>query len=932
MTASDPQPPRPPSQRDLKSPYYLLRTPDGVGSFFTAENLPIVASPNEPLARFLAPARIVENGTLRSIRYDIAPPVMETARPMEFLPQSEIDGFAAAARMFYAKAHALAPRIVAHEKHLRANFRLPDPDLEPDAYWVFGPAHDRRLLIAWGAELKAGTSIVLGPDVELKIPAGRTLLDKLQSRVMTWEARQREALRFAALGTEPISRFLARPAVDRSGTPVGVSSNGRTIEAKKMRTLRRIYTSECSAFERAARAFYDRASAPESTPYEKEIRREFRLPDPDAVSGAYFVAGKKLLIVLDGKEARATTLPLVDHPVVPAAPAAAIGVAGAGDGPVVVDRRRISPGATVAEKLRERSISSARVAAVAVAAGIVLAAAGFAAWKRASDRVPPRVIESADYPAAPDERDVVVKFSKPIDPHSVQLDAAGRPSFLFGDDAARIESARVDGKDPSKVILATTPLTDGKTYRLTVDNLRDRAGYRLAGPTSVSFRYLDTVAPELKTVSAGENANQLILEFSKPLSEPSIARGSNYAIFELEGAGEGAAQRIASGHLDSEDKSGRTVTLDAVRDFVSNQPYRLESIAGVTDASVSKNSVALPAKGLDFPYRDVLPPRIRSLTASAAKLELTVTFSKPVDPAAARDLGNYAAVGPDKNALGFLPGTAALDATGRNVTLRLAPGPLALGVYRFTVRAMQDRMGNRTAGPLATAFEFADPGGYALQVVSHSIVTADNQVDNKVTLAFNRALNPDDATRAGNYALLGADRTPLDVAVVEARRVPDDSAKVILILSQAPTPGTKVIVRVAGVADIFGRKALGPIEYAFTPAGVHDPSEQVLDWLSQPVLRGNELILGIKEAVAQHSAMEAQNFVFNSGDARVQRVVGYDVRTDAKSGSRRTFLTLRVDVPSAARQGLTLRARDLRAEGLDFLGEQRLRPVDVEQP
>ncbi len=931
MSASATQPSRPPSQRDLKSPYYLLRTPDGIGSFFTAENLPIVTSPNEPLARFLAPARIVENGTLRSIRYDIAPPVLETARPMEFLPQSEIDGFAAAARMFYAKAHGAAPRIVAHEKHLRANFRLPDPDLEPDAYWVFGPAHDRKLLIAWGAELKAGTSIPLAPEAELKIPAGRTLLDKLQRRVMTWEARQREALHFAALGAEPIARFLARPAVDQLGTPVGASSLGRTIEARKMRPLRRICTSECSAFERAAHAFYDRASAPESTPYEKEIRRAFRLPDPDTASGAYFVVAKKLLIVLEGKEARETTLPLVDHPGVTAAPAAAV-AAEAGVGPVVVGARRNSAGATVAEKLRARSISSARVAALAAAAGIVMATAGFAAWKRASDGTPPRVVESADYPAAPDERDVVVKFSKAIDPHSLQLDAAGKPSFLFGDDAARIESAGVDGKDPSKVLLTTTPLTDGKTYRLTVDNLRDGAGNRLAEPTSVSFKYLDTVAPELKTVSAGENANQLILEFTKPLSEASIARGGNYAIFELEGGGVGTAQRIASGHLDPEDKSGRTVALDAVRDFVSNQPYRLESIAGVTDASVSKNPVALPPTGLDFPYRDVLPPRIRGMTASAAKLELTVTFSKPVDPAAARDLGNYAAVGPGKNFLSFRPGGAALDATGRNVTLRLLPGPLALGVYRFTVRSMQDRMGNRTAGPLATTFEFADPGPYALQVVSHSIITADNQVDNKVTLTFNRALDPEDATRAGNYALLGADRTPLDAAVVEARRVPDDSAQVILVLSQAPVPGIKIVVRVAGIADVFGRKVLGPIEYAFTPPGVPDPSEQVLDWLSRPVLRGNELTLGIREAVAQRSALAAQNYVFNSREARVQQVVGYDIRTDAKSGSRRTLLTLRVDVPSAARRGLTLGARNLRAEGLDFLGAQRLAPVEVAQP
>jgi hypothetical protein len=154
----------------------------------------------------------------------------------------------------------------------------------------------------------------------------------------------------------------------------------------------------------------------------------------------------------------------------------------------------------------------------------------------------------------------------------------------------------------------------------------------------------------------------------------------------------------------------------------------------------------------------------------------------------------------------------------------------------------------------------------------------------------------------------------------------------MLILSQAPTPGIKIVVRVAGIADIFGRKPLGPIEYAFTPPGVPDPSEQVLDWLSRPVLRGNELVLGIREAVAQRSAMEAQNYVFNSAEATVQRVIGYDVRTDAKSGSRRTMLTLRVDVPSAARRGLTLRARDLRAEGLDFLGAQRLGPVEVGQP
>src|ERR1700678_3123453 len=133
MNASDSSRPLPPFLRELKSPYFLLRAYDGLGSYFTSENLPIVASLHEPLSRFLAEAHLFESNGTRSVRYDLMRAVAETAQQMEFLPQSEINTFAAAARAFYAKAHASAPRVVAHEKSLRANFRLPDPDLEPDA-------------------------------------------------------------------------------------------------------------------------------------------------------------------------------------------------------------------------------------------------------------------------------------------------------------------------------------------------------------------------------------------------------------------------------------------------------------------------------------------------------------------------------------------------------------------------------------------------------------------------------------------------------------------------------------------------------------------------------------------------------------------------------------------------------------------------------
>jgi hypothetical protein len=549
------------------------------------------------------------------------------------------------------------------------------------------------------------------------------------------------------------------------------------------------------------------------------------------------------------------------------------------------------------------------------------------------DRTPPKIVESANFPNALDDRDVAVKFSKPIDPSSISLGTTGGGSFAFGDNEAQVKSARLDPGDPSTIILATTPLTDGKTYRLTVSDLSDRSGNRLAESTSVSFKYLDAVAPKLTTISAGENANQLVLVFSKPVSEASVVRGGNYTIFALESGGEGAEQRITSGRLDAEDKTGRTVILESARDFVGNQPYRIEAIGGVVDTSVSRTPVALPQKGVDFPYRDVLPPRIRSVSASANKLELAVVFSKPVEVAAAQDISNYAAIGPDHKALDFIPGAAVLDPTGRDVTLRLLPASLHSGIYRLTVQPIADRLGNKPASPLSTTFEFAEADRSALRVLSHSIIAADNQVDNKVTLTFSRAVDPDDATVSSKYSLLAADGSPLDLAVSEARRVPADPTQVTLILSQPLTPGVKVAIKIDGLADIFGQRSTDPIDYAFTPPGIpENASEQVLGWIDRPVLRGNDLTLAIKEEVSRSSAANPNAYVFNSDSARIRSVEKFTVQTDIKSGTRKTLIVLQVDIPTAARHGLTLRVRDLRAEGLDFLGAQKLPAVEVAQP
>ncbi len=927
MSASDSVAPAP--RRDLKSPYFLLRTPDGLGSYFTGENLPIVQSSQEPLARFLAPARIVESGTLRSIVYDFDAIPLDTAQRMEFLPQSEIDAFAEAVRAFFDKAHAATPRIVPHEKRLRAHFRLPDPDLEPEAYWVYGPAHDRRLLILWGGEFKAGTSLPLAPDAELKISAGRTVLDRLQARVMSWEIRQREAFKLALNPAEPIARFLARPAVDTAGQPAGLFFGGQTVPEKKFKPLKRILTSECAAFEKAAGRYYDKArpETADTTAYEKELRRAFRLPDPDKRPQAFRLQGKSLVIVVDGQETRDNTLPMVDHPALPAAPAPA---AAPTAGPVVV-AAGAKAGPTVAAKLRLRTVSSSLVYGLAAAAVIVLAVGALALWKYLPDRTPPKVMESADFPAAVDASTVVVRFSEPLSAASVQVKPAAGPAapalpapFIFGNNEATVESAALDAKDPSKVVLKTSPLIDGKTYRLTISGVADRAGNKLPAATSVEFKYLDTTVPGIELVSAGDNANNLVLVFSKPVAEATAARGSSYVIFALESGSEGAAQKITAGHLDPEDKTGRTVILEAARDFVGNQPYRFDSIAGVTDRSISKNPVALPAKGLDFTYRDLLPPRIKGVTASGRKLELTIEFNKPVDAATAENVANYTATTPDKTALPFVKGAAKLDESGRLLTLRLEPLRLSTGRNLLTVANVADRAGNKTAKPLEYGFEFADAADR-----SPLALTGHEQRGPQLTLTFNRALDPADLADRTKYRILDSDQRPTDLTVVEARRVPENPAKVLLILSKAPPSGSQLLASATGVADIFGNKATEPVQRRLTISGVGTASEQVLAWIGRPAVKGNTVTLTIKEEVARRTAENLLNYEFTPDTVQADRLREFRVETDPLSGTRRTVITLVLRAPLLSPEGVKLAVHNLEAAGLAFLGPQNLDAIDL---
>jgi hypothetical protein len=936
MSESASTPTTPASRRDLKSPYFVYRTPDGTGSYFTSENLPILTSPKEPLARFLVPAAITESGTLRSIvyKYDAVP--LDTARQLEFLPQSEIDAFAEAVRAFYDKAHASALRVVPHEKRLRAHFRLPDPDLEPDAYWVYGPAHDRRLLILWGCEFKAGSSLPLAPDEELKLPAGRTILDRLRARLMSWELHQREAAKIAFNADEPISRFLARPAVDAAGQPAGVVLRGQAIAEKSLKPLKRILTGECAAFEKAANRFYDQA-APDAagvTAYEKELRRAFRLPDPDKSPLAYRLHGKSLVIVVDGKETRDGTLPLTGHPAV--APDKSAPSAAQADGPVVVGP---AAGATVASKLKLRAVSAARIYGLAAAAVLLLAAIGFVAWKLRPDHNPPKLVDfdKEHTVSTPDDTHVIVRFSKPIDPASIKTDAK-TPSFLFANETAKVVgAAAADAKDPNVVVLTTSRLVDGDAYTLAVRDLADHSGNKLPLTTPpLEFKFFDAIAPGLNVfsegeykgkpmISAGENKNQLKLVFTKPLNPDSVARGGNYAVTAVDGT----PIHINSGKIDPDDKDGQTVILDAAKEFADGLSYRLESISGVKDNARQPNFAILPDKGVLFDFKDVLPPRFKGgPAASAGRLEVTVTFTKPVDKASAEDVANYTATAPDKSTLAFVPGAAHLNDQGNILTLHLVPAKLGAGRYHLAASNIRDKNNNLIPRPLEDSFEFSDAGDHS----PLTLTPVGKVVGNQLKVDFSRVLDPADANDRTKFHVADEQQRPIaGLTVTQAQRVTDNPTQVLLTFSKDPGAGTQFVISAVGVTDILGNKQDEPVKIAkpIIVAGVSAPTEQVLGWIGRPTLKGNVVTLTIKEEVAKATAQNLGNYEFTPATVQAARVSGFRIETDAKSGAHRTIVTLELQAPLLSPAGVKLAVHDLEAEGLEFLGAQNLDPAEL---
>lgn len=893
-----------------------LLAPGGRDTFFAPDVQRMLFPADEAIARFLPPARWsmperqerTQDGRAAQVAYTVPDEMLKTARPLSTLARTEIEALADAVTMFLAKSQPDAKGVPPYIRQCRAEFRLPDPEIDAEAYWVYGPEFDQRLLVLWGCEPQTGTSLPLPK-----------LVERLRAREMSWRDKQDLGLKLALRPDEPLARFLAR-----RGAEGGLVVGGGTVAAKKLRRLKTIAPVEWRAFDQAARRYYERAhpDAAGVAPFEREVRAEFRLPALEKVPGDFYVHGSRLLIGLDAWP-RESTLPLTDDPVLKLPEPEAAGSAAAPVAPAA---------ATVSAQLKARQQAPWILYAKMAAALVLAVGVGFGAWWALRPPPAPQLLEAQ----ATDDRTVVLTFSTAIDPQTLQPKNAGEGGrvedpLTFFDDKMKIASRTLSPGVPSRVVLVTEGrLADGEKYGIAVTRLAPPKG-RPIEPSNAEFTYYDRIAPKLVTLSAGgKSKKNLILVFSKPAAETSLTP-SRFAIFPVDGGQRGKRLNVVGAEFDTDDRSGASVMLEANDDFVGGRSYVID-ITGVTDRAAKPNAVTeKSALNREFRYVNVLPPRLAEIVAVGGKFEIALTFNSRVDPALAGDEANYTLVDAGKKPLRLLKGGIRIDEAGTTVTLRLEPQRLSAGQHRLTVAKMADRQGNVTTAAIERPFAFNDAGDHkppALVAVEGAREKGRvTREDRTLRLQFDRAIDRESAAAAGHFRVLDSERRPL--ALQSVSPASDDPARVVVQLASPLGGAGQYLVETTGLANVFGDVQSAPGSAPFQVLGVSIRAASLIDWAQAPLLRGGGqfLVLSIRPRISEETARNLANYEFEPPTVKIEKLESFDLGTDE---NRVTTVTLRLATP--AREAFAVSAQNLIIEGRRERGPQwlRARPTLIE--
>jgi hypothetical protein len=483
-----------------------------------------------------------------------------------------------------------------------------------------------------------------------------------------------------------------------------------------------------------------------------------------------------------------------------------------------------------------------------------------------ADRTPPRLLEAV---AENTPTQVIARFSKPVAPetfHSAEENAPKpgiepRRNFQLKDaDGERVEISGItlDPTDHRRVQLHTNPLSDTKDYTLTVRGVADRVGHTRSPDEQTQVRYVDTLPPKLSgdPSADGADSHRIILKFNKPLDEQFSMLPANFSI---------PGYLVTKVELSPGEPD--TLILIANNPFKNGERYTMK-FSGVTDRARRPNSIREPVT-IEFPYINIIPPKVAEIRAERTQVELEVVFSEPVQKGLAETPGNYVIATP--GAPDVTASTARLLDDASTVQLRVPV--LANGKdYTLKVIGIEDRATppNKIAAGTAVKFTYAGkPITEPPTLVDVPQVRGDGL---RLTVVFNEALDLSTAVAADHYRL---DDPVIKVAQVIPK--PGDAKTVFLQLDQPLQETKRYRLTVSGLADFVGNviPATGYTSKPFDGPGLSIVSRDVLgiaDFKTSD--DGSMLTFNFTEEVDRASAIKLENYSLG-GNVKIEKV-GFD--------------------------------------------------------
>lgn len=854
----------PPKERPLKKPYFLLRTPDGLGSYLNRECRRILLSPKEPLAEFLAPVTAFDESSNATISYSLDRLELEDVQPLEHIPPALLKQFESAVNAFLNNGAGANQRISDHEKKLREGFRLPDPELEPDAYWIYGPIEKRRLLIIWGCEYRQNSSLPL----RSANPDKPGLLEKLKANKPSWIQTQRDAARLIHTQNLPLASYLAKPVPDATGTTARYLVQGKAIEAKACKAaLKGIPANLIPDFRSAATQQLSLA-VPDATDgldeSAKDLIKAFQLPDPDLKPECYILHKDGFFILLEENRIQEEHIYPVESLPLNIPPQEQMP-----DGTITIPD-------TVCDKLSRKAIKSRRMPMLiaSACAALIVVALGLAYFL--SDRNPPEIL---DVIARDEPERILIIFNEAIHPDSLKKESS--PPFRIrheGGHFIQIEAVELAPQAPNKVVLTVETLEE-RPYVLKVQGIRDLSRNAIEETLRINIIYRDTIPPEVAQVSAHpENQRQLLIKFSKPIDSVS----ANPTSFTIPGFSITEARLAEDNH---------TVTLTTREPFVNGREYSID-IRGIRDISRERNPI-LNVDALAFQYIDTIPPAVERVAADQNQITIRVFFSKAVDQSTATTPDNYiiTALMNDQQSEVIPLRSARLLGDNRVVDLHTVT-PLRNAIpYQLTVTGVKDRANPPNVIKSAEAVNFLYEGREDNNPPSIAQVLIDASDQSLLFVTFNKPVKEASAIQPEAYRV---EDLPVGVLSVEPTRDPNTVA--LRLAEPLQGPATHHL-RVTGVEDLLGNKILEEKRSpAFEVRGIVSyANDLVLEQLNVSPA-GNSITLEFLDPLVSGPATTITNFQL-SGNLRISKI-------EASPPNAPTTLTLSLDPSTSLKPGV----------------------------